>query len=66
MLTDCMKEHKINQKKDVLIDVDITLRYEVAQSNAAWILDKFGEESMCMGESDSGLCIDSERHHPKF
>lgn len=36
------------------------LGYEVAQSNAAWILDKFGEESMCMGES--GPCTDSERH----
>ncbi|KVI07492.1 Sel1-like protein [Cynara cardunculus var. scolymus] len=36
------------------------LGYEVAQSNAAWILDKFGEASMCMGES--GLCTDAERH----
>ncbi|CAA0830183.1 ERAD-associated E3 ubiquitin-protein ligase component HRD3A [Striga hermonthica] len=34
--------------------------YEVAQSNAAWILDKYGESSMCMGES--GLCKDAERH----
>ncbi|KAL5067730.1 hypothetical protein RYX36_018617, partial [Vicia faba] len=34
--------------------------YEVAQSNAAWILDKYGERSMCMGES--GLCTDAERH----
>ncbi|CAL5215377.1 unnamed protein product [Lathyrus oleraceus] len=34
--------------------------YEVAQSNAAWILDKYGERSMCMG--DSGLCTDAERH----
>ncbi|KAG8388040.1 hypothetical protein BUALT_Bualt02G0083800 [Buddleja alternifolia] len=34
--------------------------YEVAQSNAAWILDKYGERSMCMGES--GICTDSERH----
>lgn len=34
--------------------------YEVAQSNAAWILDKFGERSMCIGAS--GLCIDTERH----
>ncbi|ONK75264.1 uncharacterized protein A4U43_C03F15060 [Asparagus officinalis] len=33
---------------------------EVAQSNAAWILDKYGEQSMCMGES--GFCTDSERH----
>ncbi|KAI7751303.1 hypothetical protein M8C21_002863 [Ambrosia artemisiifolia] len=36
------------------------LGYEVAQSNAAWILDKYGESSMCVGES--GLCTDSERH----
>ncbi|KAK4844817.1 hypothetical protein QYF36_024747 [Acer negundo] len=36
------------------------LGYEVAQSNAAWILDKYGERSMCIGES--GLCTDAERH----
>lgn len=36
------------------------LGYEVAQSNAAWILDKYGEKSMCMGES--GFCTDTERH----
>lgn len=36
------------------------LGYEVAQSNAAWILDKYGERSMCMGES--GFCSDAERH----
>ncbi|MQL92861.1 hypothetical protein Taro_025495 [Colocasia esculenta] len=36
------------------------LGYEVAQSNAAWILDKYGEHSMCMGES--GFCTDVERH----
>ncbi|KAK9266175.1 hypothetical protein L1049_027240 [Liquidambar formosana] len=36
------------------------LGYEVAQSNAAWILDKYGNHSMCMGES--GLCTDAERH----
>lgn len=36
------------------------LGYEVAQSNAAWILDKFGELSMCIGES--GFCTDAERH----
>lgn len=36
------------------------LGYEVAQSNAAWILDKYGEDSMCMGES--GFCTDAERH----
>lgn len=34
--------------------------YEVAQSNAAWILDKYGERSMCMGAS--GFCTDKERH----
>ncbi|KAJ4848371.1 ERAD-associated E3 ubiquitin-protein ligase component hrd3a [Turnera subulata] len=37
------------------------LGYEIAQSNAAWILDKYGERSMCMGES--GFCTDAERHH---
>ncbi|KAL5544937.1 hypothetical protein UlMin_008721 [Ulmus minor] len=36
------------------------LGYEVAQSNSAWIIDKYGERSMCMGES--GLCSDAERH----
>ncbi|XP_047310550.1 ERAD-associated E3 ubiquitin-protein ligase component HRD3A-like [Impatiens glandulifera] len=36
------------------------LGYEVAQSNAAWILDKIGEQSMCMGET--GFCTDVERH----
>jgi SEL1 protein len=36
------------------------LGYEVAQSNAAWILDKYGERSMCMGESE--FCADAERH----
>ncbi|XP_043701708.1 ERAD-associated E3 ubiquitin-protein ligase component HRD3A-like [Telopea speciosissima] len=36
------------------------LGYEVAQSNAAWILDRFGERSMCMGEA--GFCTDAERH----
>ncbi|KAK8503969.1 hypothetical protein V6N12_019136 [Hibiscus sabdariffa] len=36
------------------------LGYEIAQSNAAWILDKYGERSMCMGES--GVCTDAERH----
>ncbi|KAG1334884.1 ERAD-associated E3 ubiquitin-protein ligase component HRD3 [Cocos nucifera] len=36
------------------------LGYEVAQSNAAWIIDKYGEQSMCMGES--GFCTDTERH----
>ncbi|KAJ3681662.1 hypothetical protein LUZ60_014235 [Juncus effusus] len=37
------------------------LGYEVAQSNAAWILDRYGEQSMCMGES-GGFCTDTERH----
>ena len=36
------------------------LGYEVAQSNAAWILDMYGKRSMCMGEY--GLCTDAERH----
>ncbi|KAM7279396.1 hypothetical protein ACFE04_006530 [Oxalis oulophora] len=36
------------------------LGYEVAQSNAAWILDKYGERSMCIGEA--GFCMNSERH----
>ncbi|XP_010540030.1 PREDICTED: ERAD-associated E3 ubiquitin-protein ligase component HRD3A-like [Tarenaya hassleriana] len=36
------------------------LGYEVAQSNAAWILDKYGERSMCIGET--GFCTDKERH----
>ncbi|EPS72120.1 hypothetical protein M569_02635, partial [Genlisea aurea] len=36
------------------------LGYEVAQSNAAWILDKYGEQSMCIGESER--CTDAERH----
>lgn len=36
------------------------LGYEVAQSNAAWILEKYGEQSICMGES--GFCTDVEKH----
>lgn len=36
------------------------LGYEVAQSNAAWILDKYGERSICIGES--GFCTGAERH----
>ncbi|XP_042406303.1 ERAD-associated E3 ubiquitin-protein ligase component HRD3-like [Zingiber officinale] len=36
------------------------LGYEVGQSNAAWILDKYGEQNICMGESD--FCTDTERH----
>ncbi|KAL9669124.1 hypothetical protein QQ045_006666 [Rhodiola kirilowii] len=36
------------------------LGFEVAQSNAAWILDKYGDQSMCLGESS--LCTDSERY----
>ncbi|CAN7040941.1 unnamed protein product [Brassica rapa subsp. trilocularis] len=35
------------------------LGYEVAQSNAAWILDKYGERSMCMGVSE--FCTVKER-----
>lgn len=36
------------------------LGYEVSQSNAAWILDKYGDRGLCIGES--GRCTDSERH----
>ncbi|KAL5697355.1 ERAD-associated E3 ubiquitin-protein ligase component hrd3a [Ranunculus cassubicifolius] len=36
------------------------LGYEVAQSNAAWILDKYGDRGLCMG--GSGFCTDIERH----
>ncbi|XP_031498303.1 ERAD-associated E3 ubiquitin-protein ligase component HRD3A-like [Nymphaea colorata] len=34
--------------------------YEVAQSSAAWILDRYGERSLCMGEA--GFCTNTERH----
>ncbi|PSR84682.1 ERAD-associated E3 ubiquitin-protein ligase component HRD3A like [Actinidia chinensis var. chinensis] len=40
------------------------LGYEVAQSNAAWILDKYGERSMCMAES--GLCTNAGRHQRAY
>jgi len=36
------------------------LGYEVAQSNAAWILDRYGDQSICMGES--GFCTDMENY----
>ncbi|CAM6095755.1 unnamed protein product [Calypogeia fissa] len=36
------------------------LGYEVAQSNAAWILDKYYSEDVCIGSS--GICTDKERH----
>ncbi|GAA0174698.1 ubiquitin-protein ligase [Lithospermum erythrorhizon] len=36
------------------------LGYEVAQSNAAWILDNYGSLGVCIGES--GICSDAERH----
>ncbi|AQL07900.1 ERAD-associated E3 ubiquitin-protein ligase component HRD3A [Zea mays] len=36
------------------------LGYEVAQSNAAWILDRYSDQSICMGESS--FCTDMERH----
>ena len=36
------------------------LGYEVAQSNAAWILDKFGEYDICIGKS--GFSSDVEQH----
>jgi SEL1 protein len=36
------------------------LGYEAAQSNAAWILEKYHGEGICLGKS--GLCTDMERH----
>ncbi|GJN30943.1 hypothetical protein PR202_gb19291 [Eleusine coracana subsp. coracana] len=36
------------------------LGYEVAQSNAAWTLDRYNEQSICIGES--GFCTNAERH----
>ncbi|MCO5608676.1 hypothetical protein L7F22_062890 [Adiantum nelumboides] len=36
------------------------LGYEIAQSNAAWILEKYHEEEYCMGES--GFCKSGERY----
>ncbi|KAG6551776.1 hypothetical protein Mapa_006593 [Marchantia paleacea] len=36
------------------------LGYEVAQSNAAWILDKYYSEDVCIGSS--GFCTEAERH----
>lgn len=36
------------------------LGYEVAQSNAAWILDKYYSEDVCIGSA--GICTDKERH----
>ena len=36
----------------------VELGYEVAQSNAAWILDKFGEYDIFIGKS--GFCSDVE------
>eukprot|EP00249_Psilotum_nudum_P022952 c28701_g1_i2 orf=217-2274(+) len=36
------------------------LGYEVAQSNAAWILEKYQEEEFCIGKS--GFCTVAERH----
>lgn len=37
------------------------LGYEVAQSNAAWILDKYHEDDICFGRT--GFCDEAERHH---
>eukprot|EP00246_Nothoceros_aenigmaticus_P013956 TRINITY_DN5091_c0_g1_i1.p1 TRINITY_DN5091_c0_g1~~TRINITY_DN5091_c0_g1_i1.p1 ORF type:complete len:694 (+),score=139.60 TRINITY_DN5091_c0_g1_i1:189-2270(+) len=37
------------------------LGYEVAQSNAAWILDKYYHDDICLGRF--GLCDSSEWHH---
>lgn len=36
------------------------LGYEAAQSNAAWILEKYGNDGVCLGQS--GICTDAERH----
>ncbi|CAK9276017.1 unnamed protein product [Sphagnum jensenii] len=36
------------------------LGYEAAQSNAAWILEKYHGEGICLGKS--GFCTDMERH----
>ncbi|XP_024403374.2 ERAD-associated E3 ubiquitin-protein ligase component HRD3A isoform X2 [Physcomitrium patens] len=36
------------------------LGYEVGQSNAAWILEKYHNEGICLGQS--GVCTDAERH----
>lgn len=36
------------------------LGYEVAQSNAAWMLEKYTEEEHCLGET--GFCSSVERH----
>lgn len=36
------------------------LGYEVAQSNAAWILDMYVKQSICMGKYE--LCTDAKRH----
>jgi TPR repeat protein len=36
------------------------LGYEAAQSNAAWILEKYHSEGICLGKA--GLCTDVERH----
>ncbi|KAL9995255.1 putative ERAD-associated E3 ubiquitin-protein ligase component HRD3 [Helianthus debilis subsp. tardiflorus] len=46
-------------KAFLLYSIMAELGYEVAQSNAAWILDKYGESSMCMGKF--GLCTSAER-----
>lgn len=35
--------------------------YQVAQSNAAWLLDKFPSQSGCLGSSGD-LCSVGERH----
>lgn len=35
--------------------------YEVAQSNAAWILDTYGDQNVCIGAS--GFCTEAERYN---
>jgi SEL1 protein len=37
------------------------LGYEAAQSNAAWILERYRNEGVCI-LGQSGICTDAERH----
>lgn len=36
------------------------LGYEAAQSNAAWILERYNSDGACLGQN--GICTDLERH----
>eukprot|EP00897_Mesotaenium_endlicherianum_P008175 jgi/Mesen1/7386/ME000382S06586 len=38
------------------------LGYEVAQSNAAWLLDKYAGDSGCVGPAGGRKCLPAERH----